>query len=152
MALILKKVSDQTKVNKLIMRIADPKLDATKTIIMSNTALWGNFEAAKNLFVAQIAQIRRSDLNSRNISMCASNTTDHQQHGGRGRGGRGSGTCGRGRGRGYNRSGRYYQYNQYNIYDRTGKNQQQSQANKYENYIPRDKWSNMTSSERFSVH
>ena len=84
-------ILDSSKVTKLLNKITDPKLEATKTVILSNDVYKTNFENAKNLFLAQMATNKRSDLSNRSVS-CA--TTEH---GGRGRGGRGQrGSTGRG--------------------------------------------------------
>ena len=99
------KVDDETKVTKLLNKIMDPVLDATKTIAFPQPYYSKNFENATSLFLTQIVSLKRTAQASRAVSFAG---TDH---GGRGRGGRSGRNSNRGQGsgrhKGYGRAPTY---------------------------------------------
>ena len=163
------KVPDETKVTKLLNKITDPVLAATKTVILSQPYYYQNFENAKSLFLTQLSSVKNTTQANRAVS-CV--TTDH---GGRGRGGRnnrnnnsnqgrGRSCYGRnsgrayGRGRGYTYSRGYGRgYGRGRGRGRGGRGysprQQYNQFNYYnEPHIPDDVWYSMTPTQRYNVH
>ena len=86
--------TEETKVNRLLIRVNDSNLEDVKTTIVASTELMGDFEGCLSLFKTKIALNSRSKAIQNERKIAALNTYGGGRNGGRagrwnGRGGRG---------------------------------------------------------------
>ena len=152
--------TEETKVNRLLIRVNDSNLEDVKTTIVANTSLMGDFEGCLSLFKTKIALNSRSKAIQNERKIAALNAGGGGRNGGRngGRAGRWTGRGGRGgrSGRGNDNQGHPYYKNTWNRNGggrdggrgggRYGRHTGRGRT--HADYVPRDQWIRMSDQQR----